>query len=63
MTHTNGRTTGVEFELSPNLESRVSVKSHEELLALVPENYEFLTKGVVEANQVERYSPRHMDFT
>jgi len=32
----------VEFELSPDLKSPVSVKSTEELLSLFPENYEFL---------------------
>ena len=33
----------VEFELSADPKSPVSVKSHEELIALFPENYEFLT--------------------
>jgi FkbM family methyltransferase len=33
----------VEFELTTDPKSPVSVKSHEELLALFPENYEFLT--------------------
>jgi FkbM family methyltransferase len=33
----------VEFELSANPQSPVSIKSHAELLSLFPENYEFLT--------------------
>ncbi|MGH7852695.1 MAG: hypothetical protein ACREP3_04600, partial [Candidatus Binatia bacterium] len=33
----------VEFELSADPKSPVSVKSHEELRSLFPENYEFLT--------------------
>jgi len=33
----------VEFELTTDPKSPVSVKSHEELIALFPENYEFLT--------------------
>jgi FkbM family methyltransferase len=33
----------IEFELSADPKSPVSIKSHEELLSLFPENYEFLT--------------------